>query len=86
MKHRWLIVTCLLAFLLLQMPAMAEPANLLKNSSFETNENLLQPKHWQTEYWSPGGSAALTQTKVYDGNYALVLQSEIENDFRMGSH
>ena len=62
---------------------MAEPANLLKNSSFETNENLLQPKHWQTEYWSPGGSAALTQTKVYDGNYALVLQSEIENDFRM---
>ncbi|MGE5605902.1 MAG: glycosyltransferase 87 family protein, partial [Bacteroidota bacterium] len=83
MKQRWLILICLSALLAMGMPAAAQSANLLKNSGFESMESLTQPKYWQMDYWIPGASASLTQSKVYDGKYALVLQSEIENDFRM---
>lgn len=82
MKQRWFILICLLALLALGMPTSAKPANLLKNSDFESVENL-QPKHWQLDYWLPGASVGVTQSKVYDGKYALVLQSDIENDCRM---
>ena len=83
MKQRWLLIICLLAVLAMGMQTAAEPDNLLKNSSFEVTENFAQPKHWRMESWIPGASASLTQSKVYDGNYALVLQSETENDCRM---
>lgn len=83
MKQRWLILICLLALLGMGMSTAADTANLLKNSSFESMESITQPKHWRMDHWIPSASASLTQSKVYDGQYALVLQSETENDFRM---
>ncbi len=83
MKQRWWILIFVLVLLSAQIPAVANSANLLKNSSFEAKGNHEQPEHWRFDYWQPGASAALTQSKVYDGNYALVLQAETENDFRM---
>lgn len=83
MKQRWFILVCLLALLAMGIPAAAKPSNLLKNSDFESTENLTQPKHWQLDCWLPGASAGLTQSKVYDGKYALVLQSDFANDCRM---
>jgi len=43
MKQRWFILICLLALLAVGMPVAAKSANLLKNSGFESMENL-QPK------------------------------------------
>ncbi len=83
MKQRWLILICLLALLGMARPVTAKPVNLLKNSNFESVGSHDQPKYWQLDYWMPGASVSLTQSKVYDGKYALVIQSETENDCRM---